>query len=95
MVRPNSIAEYKRIRRELRKLDAKVIIKNDFKPSINNATPFPLKIGKGFSEMAFFKNSIKFGAGNIKFAHSDNEQISRIDLNILPMRLVKLIQCIS
>ena len=94
VVRPNSIAEYNRIRRELRKLDAKVIIKNDFKPFINNAMPFPLKIGKGFSEMAFFKNSIKFGAGNIKFAHSDNEQILRMDLNILPSRLMKLIKCI-
>ncbi|HEY4495393.1 MAG TPA: M20/M25/M40 family metallo-hydrolase [Candidatus Paceibacterota bacterium] len=95
VVRPNSIAEYNRIRRELRKLNAKLIIKNDFKPFINNAMPFPLKIGKGFSEMAFFKNSIKFGAGNIKFAHFDNEQISRTDLNILPSRLMKLIQSLD
>ena len=94
VVRPNSITEYNRIHKELRKLDAKVIIKNDFKPFINNSMLFPLKIGKGFSEMAFFKNSIKFGAGNIKFAHSDNEQISRADLNSLPDRLIDLIQSI-
>ena len=82
------------MRNELKKIDGKVIVKNDFKPTINDAMPFPLKIGKGFSEMAFFKNSIKFGAGNIRFAHSDNEQILRMDLNILPERLIKLIQSI-
>ncbi|TAN58736.1 M20/M25/M40 family metallo-hydrolase [Patescibacteria group bacterium] len=94
VVRPDNISEYDRINRELRRLDAKVIIKNDFKPIINDAMPFPVKIGKGFSEIAFFKNSIKFGAGNIKFAHSDNEQISRTDLNILLERLIDLIQSI-
>ena len=94
VVRPDSISEYNRIRNELKKIDDKVIVKNDFKPIVNNAMPFPLKIGKGFSEMAFFKNSIKFGAGNIKFAHSDNEQISRADLNSLPDRLIGLIQSI-
>lgn len=92
VVRPKDIAEYDRIRRFLKKINAEIIIKNDYKPVVNESVPFPQKIGKGFSEMAFFPNSIKFGAGNIKFAHSDNEHISRKDLNILPSRLIKLIK---
>lgn len=92
VVRPKDIAEYNRIRRFLKKIIAEIIIKNDYKPIINKLAPFPQKIGKGFSEMAFFPNSIKFGAGKIKFAHSKNEHISRKDLNILPSKLVKLIR---
>jgi len=48
--------------------------------------------GNGFAETAFFKNSIKFGAGDIKFAHTDNEHINRSDLQKLPDHLISIIK---
>ena len=52
---------------------------------------FPRNIAKGFSEMAFFDNSIEFGAGDIAYAHTDNEHILRKDLNMLPEKLKALL----
>lgn len=44
-----------------------------------------------FSEMAFFKNSLLFGAGDISVAHTDHEYIKRKELTKLEPALLKLI----
>jgi acetylornithine deacetylase len=44
----------------------------------------------GFTEMYFFKNSVVFGAGSLKNAHTDNESISKKELNELPNKLINL-----
>ncbi len=93
LVRPKTLEEYKLIKKALVNLNLKDIcisIKNDVPPSKSDV-PFPENIARGFSEMAFFKNSIEFGAGDIVNAHTDHEHIIRKDLNELPERLIAMI----
>lgn len=91
VIRPKNIKEHHQILNDLKKIRANTTIKNNFEPKINQLG-FPIKIAKGFSEMAFFKNSIEFGAGNIKYAHTDHEHISRKDLNALLNKLTQLLE---
>jgi acetylornithine deacetylase len=89
-VRPKNIIEYKSVIEALKKIENKVKIKNCFRP-YKNKLFFPEKECRCFTEMFFFKNSILFGAGNIKLAHSDQENISRKQLNLLPLKLIELL----
>jgi acetylornithine deacetylase/succinyl-diaminopimelate desuccinylase-like protein len=88
--RPKDIIEYKNILSAVKKINAKIEFKNDFKPCASNLI-FPKFISRYFTEIAFFKNSIQFGAGDINFAHSDKECILREDLNVLPEKLTNLL----
>lgn len=45
-----------------------------------------------FSEMAFFENSILFGVGDIRYAHTVDEHVKRADLNRLPQKLIEVIE---
>jgi len=92
-VRPRDIKEYSHILNSLRKVKAEIVVKNNFKPC-RSGFGFPELISPYFTEMAFFENSIQYGAGDIKFAHSDKEQILRKDLNLLPEKLIKLLESI-
>ena len=47
------------------------------------------------SEMGFFKNSLLFGVGNIKQAHTKDEFVLRKDLNLLEEKLGDLIRDIQ
>lgn len=90
-VRPKSIEEYNDIIAALKNIEAKVDIENCYEPHISNLK-IPLNIGsRGFTEMYFFDNSIVFGAGDISFAHADNEHILRKDLNQLPEKLMEVL----
>lgn len=90
VIRPETIQEYQAILETLKNIQAQVEIKNSY-PPFDNKLGFPSKIGHGFAETAFFKNSLKFGAGNVAYAHSDHEHISRVELNQLPAALIKLV----
>lgn len=94
-VRPENIEEYQDILTKLgnfkSEIEGEIIVINCYKPKISNFRLFPPKKMVAFTEMAFFENSIVFGAGNIEFAHSDNEHILRKDLNLLPKKLIELL----
>lgn len=92
VVRPKNTLEHNKIIQKLKKIkNADIVLKNNIIPSASSLG-FPENIAKGFSETAFFKNSIQFGGGNIKFAHTDHEYIQRKDLNTLPKKLIKLLE---
>ena len=93
LVRPDTRAEYESVLQTLEALqrdDVTITLKNTMPPMESNLG-FPRNIAKGFSEMAFFDNSIEFGAGDIAYAHTDNEHILRKDLNMLPEKLKALL----
>ncbi len=91
VIRPTSTEEHTAVISTLNQLSSDVTFKNNYPPFNNTQLGFPTNIGKGFAETAFFVNSLKFGAGNIKFAHSNNEHISRAELNKLPDALQTLL----
>jgi acetylornithine deacetylase/succinyl-diaminopimelate desuccinylase-like protein len=93
-VRPKTEQEYKAIIGYLKNLkdqNIRITIDGKFPPSrsslLDNKKTVPY-----FSEMAFFKNSLLFGAGDIKLAHSENEYVLRNDLNNLEGKLTGLIR---
>jgi acetylornithine deacetylase len=94
VVRPISPEEHTAIHAELKNIqkeDIEITIINNFPPG-RSTLGFPENIALGFSEMAFFANSIEFGAGSSEFAHTDKEHIDRSDLNQLPEKLISLLE---
>ncbi|MEK7538321.1 MAG: M20/M25/M40 family metallo-hydrolase [Patescibacteria group bacterium] len=89
-VRPRDAKEQKEIMFELKRLPAKVVINKNI-PSFRCNLGYPEAIATHFSEMGFFKNSIQFGAGDIRNAHTQQEYILRKDLNILPKKLLEIL----
>lgn len=89
-VRPRDTKEQKRIISELKRLSAKVVINKNL-PPFCGSLGYPERIAAHFSEMGFFKNSIQFGAGDIRNAHTQQEHILRKDLNILPKKLLEIL----
>lgn len=90
VIRPHDKREYDLLLKRLDSLEVEVIVKNSLLPYKSNLN-FPENIAKHFSEMSFFKNAIQFGAGNIQNAHTNNEHISRSEINVLPEKLLKLL----
>jgi acetylornithine deacetylase len=96
-IRPKSIVEYERTLLYLKGLKRKKIkinILGTFPPCFSTLAGFTKKaeIASYFSEMIFFKNSILFGVGNIKNAHTIDEFVLRKDLNKLEDNLKRLIK---
>jgi len=97
-VRPETLEEYHLVLRELKELDKSKSVRVK---ALNNIKPFETKLKikgkkkKAFTEMAFFPNSILFGAGALDIAHSANENIKRRTLNQLPEKLIEAIEIIS
>lgn len=88
-VRPESREEFEFILRKIKKY--KII--NKFPPRFNQKIKG--KMLKVFTEMAFLPNSICFGVGDIKQAHSDAEFIFKRDLNLAPDRIIGLVKRLS
>ncbi|MFZ2975654.1 MAG: M20/M25/M40 family metallo-hydrolase [Candidatus Moraniibacteriota bacterium] len=88
-VRPETTREYNSILRDIKNFK----ILNNIPPVVNQKIKG--KIKKAFTEMAFFENSIVFGAGDFKQAHSDKEYILRKDLKLAPEKIIKLLEKIS
>ncbi len=94
LVRPDTEREYRSVMDVLHAMqsdDTTVVFKNTIAPVESNVG-FERNIARGFSEIAFFKNSIEFGAGDIAVTHTDYEHIARHDLNILSQKLQTLLQ---
>lgn len=89
-VRPRDSKEQKSIISEFKKLRAKVSIDNNLSP-FHSAVNLAGKTATHFSEMGFFKNSVQFGAGDIRNAHTQEEYILRKDLNALPKKLLGIL----
>lgn len=89
-VRPRDIKEQKEIMTWIKRIPAKVVINKNMAP-FRGDLGYPEKIATHFSEMAFFKNTIQFGAGDIRNAHTQQEHILRKDLNILPKKLIEIL----
>lgn len=96
-MRPKDDVEYDQIIKFFSNLKIKNIkIKNNFKIRPCSSNLFKSKKSVGFfSEMAFFKNSILFGVGDISQAHARDEFVLRGDLNVLPKKLIDLVKEIS
>lgn len=99
-VRPKSIIEYKKVLaylKELKNGKIKTSIPGAFPPCFSTLAKFEKKneIAQFFSEMVFLKDSILFGVGDIKNAHTINEFVLRKDLNKLEDELIKLIKNIE
>lgn len=92
-IRPHDAKEQAEIISVLKRLSAKVTIHQNIAPSRSNLD-FPERIAAHFSEMGFFKNTIQYGAGDIKNAHTQEEYIFRKDLNMLPGNLIKLLNSV-
>lgn len=90
VVRPRDVKEQKEILSYLKKLPVKITVHKNI-PPFSGCLGFPERIATHFSEMGFFKNSIQFGAGDIKNAHTLQEHILRKDLNILPKKLLEIL----
>jgi len=90
LVRPKDMNERQAILTTLKDF-TEINMETDIVPH-NGSCKFPEKIARHFSEMAFFENSIQFGAGDIRDAHTANEYILRKDLNELVGRLKELLQ---
>lgn len=88
-VRPETTKEYNSILKDIRNFK----ILNKIPPIMNQKIKG--KIKKAFTEMAFFENSIVFGVGDFKQAHSDNEHILKEDLKLAPEKIIKLLEKIS
>jgi len=93
LMRPKNITEYKKIISDLGKISGKRIgkrIEDKIEPCVSSLVknggivPF-------FSEMAFFKNSVLFGVGDIAVAHTVAEYVNRKELNQLANKLVQLV----
>ncbi|MGV8086722.1 MAG: M20/M25/M40 family metallo-hydrolase [Candidatus Woesearchaeota archaeon] len=75
----------KKILQKIRAVTQKnrVIITNNYEPKFSKVIP-SLKnkktIAPYFTEMLFWKNSIVYGPGKIKYAHADNERILKKDI---------------
>lgn len=89
-VRPRSEKERMDILEVLKTFSPEISINKDIHP-YHGSSKFPQNIAPHFSEMAFFPNSIQFGAGDIKNAHTVDEHISRKELNELKTRIVSLL----
>lgn len=89
-VRPRDAKEQKEIMAELKRVSAKVVINKNMDP-FRGDLGYPEVIATHFSEMGFFKNTIQFGAGDIRNAHTQQEHILRKDLNILPKKLIGIL----
>jgi acetylornithine deacetylase/succinyl-diaminopimelate desuccinylase-like protein len=94
-LRPKNMKEYAQALKTFKLLsklfNCKVVLKHKYAPFFSNL----LIVGgtaQFFSEMQFFKNSLLFGAGDIKQAHTDKEYISRSQLAALEKGLVKIIK---
>lgn len=87
--RPETMKEYLSILKKVRNYR----IKNKIPPYSNPKIKGKLK--KAFTEMAFFKNSLVFGAGRIGQAHSNHEFIFKKDLNVAPEKIIDLINRFS
>ena len=97
-VRPRSQKEFLEILKTIRTL------KNVRVQIINKISPFKSNLAKNypssgpvsfFSELAFFKDGILFGVGDIAQAHTVTEFIRRKDLEKLPGKLVSIVKSLS
>lgn len=90
-VRPQNKSQFENILAELKQLEDIITINKQIEPYTgkNNGS---LNIASHFSEMAFFPNSIQFGAGHISIAHTSDERISRTDLNMLVDKLTQVLE---
>jgi len=96
-IRPKDMKEYKDVMTFLgkfKKRNASLKIEKSIEPCLSRLVKNG-KIALFFSEMAFFKNSILFGVGDIKIAHSANEYVLRKDLNRLEKKLLGVIEKID
>lgn len=91
-IRPKTNEESKAILKSLK--DAKITIKNNVSPFVSSLQKKinEFNLVSFFSEMAFFENSILFGAGKAQQMHSKDEFILKQDLNQLSERLVELVK---
>lgn len=99
-VRPRSLEEYRKIIdyvKNAKRKNVRFMMKDSFAPcfSVSEKEIEPQEIAPFFSEMAFFKNSILFGVGDIINAHTADEFVLRKDLNRLEAELLELIGKIS
>lgn len=96
-IRPKDNREYDKVMNFFSNLKIKNIkVKNNFNVRPCQSTLIKNKNSVGFfSEMAFFKNSILFGVGDIAKAHSKDEFVLRKDLNVLPEKLKGVIEEIT
>ncbi len=94
-MRPKNQKEYNEILKTIKNLSNKfscgIKIRHKYKPFVSSL-PIKGEVAPFFSEMSFFKNSLLFGAGSIKQAHTNDEFISIKQLNLLEEKLEKLIQ---
>jgi len=92
-VRPKNIKEYKEILAFLQKFKYKNIriIKSYATEPCESSLVSKGKTAAFFSEMAFFKDSLLFGVGDIAQAHAADEFVRRKDLNQLEKKLLQLI----
>jgi acetylornithine deacetylase/succinyl-diaminopimelate desuccinylase-like protein len=97
-VRPRSQREFSEILKTLR------AIKNVRVQIINSMPPFISRIAQNyaqsdpvpfFSELAFFKNGLIFGAGDIAQAHAPMECLHRKDLQRLPAELALIVKSLE
>ncbi len=93
-IRPENGAELEKITKTIENIGnmpgTKIKILNIIYPFDSQIDIPGNKIGC-FTEMGFFSNSLVFGAGDLKLAHSERESIKRFDLRELPDKLVELV----
>lgn len=89
-VRPRNESERSDILQHLKTFQTEISINKDIVP-YRGSSKFAENIAPHFSEMAFFPNSIQYGAGDIRNAHTVDEHITRKELNELPDRLSALL----
>jgi acetylornithine deacetylase/succinyl-diaminopimelate desuccinylase-like protein len=97
-LRPRNMEEYNQALKTFqalpKKFSCQVKLKHKYAPFFSGL-PIEGRTARFFSEMQFFKNSVLFGAGDIKQAHTNNEYISRSQLASLEKALVGLITKMS
>lgn len=94
LTRPKSEKECQEIKIALdevkKKFDLEVKLKDVVDP-FSSLLPIQGGVAPFFSEMSFFENSLLFGAGDIKQAHTKNEFILRKDLGQLVRKLEEIV----
>ncbi len=75
--------------------DIHVIIKKNITPVVREWKNFPKKSVSFFTEMAFFKNSIVCGPGDIRHAHSENEFVPRYELSRVVEKYLSLFDAVQ
>lgn len=81
-----------KIEKILTQCDCKFSVQMNFEAKNNSNSDFPLNEVNWFSEMYFFASSVIYGAGDIRFAHSQEERVPRIELKKATKTYLSLIE---